>query len=505
MPKKIIDLDALTEFKAKCDLAYSGGGASLPTGGTTGQVLAKKSNADDDVEWSDYATQMVSNGRLIKINANPSSYTTTTGGFRPSYRVSRSAFTINTTNISDPQIGDLVYYSSYYYYIGYVDTNYVYLSARVSIVGPAGTRGTDGKNGSVYASSVAPSGSGPWIFTASNLSPTYSSQTTTNFLIYYGGYFYAATSASTTTITCNSRYLIPTDTPSTLAGLTDTLISSPSDGQTLVWNATAQAWKNSDVRGGGGLVIPLDYSYSALAASSGATVYLLQSAPTISKLDIVNALSAGGAINFAFNSYGMFNGEAALIGYEEYSNNFGTYQRALAVLTDGSSEKTFIVDFNWDYQDNIQNLVFTALNSGGGGGSGFGISTPVAYLDYFNGDVQNTTIDSGLVIVASTTNPISASNFVLECSSGNTVAISAMAYAIIDSHSNRYNSFDAYIQSNPQAQDQCSLVVWYVTTGTTIWKTTIPLTVNDVTSSSIELMGDQQGQAQSIQANFIGD
>ena len=228
-----------------------GGGASLPAGGTTGQCLVKKSDADQDVEWNDYATTTVSNGRLIKINTNPTSYTTVTGGFKPSYRVAKTAFTVNTTNISNPAIGDLVYYSSYYYYIGYVDNTYVYLSARVSIVGPAGARGADGKNGSVYASSAAPTGSGPWVFTASNLSPTYSSQTTANFLIYYGGYFYAATTASTSTISCSTRYLIPTDTPSTLAGLTDTLISNPSDGQTLVWDATARAWKNGNAGGGG--------------------------------------------------------------------------------------------------------------------------------------------------------------------------------------------------------------------------------------------------------------
>ena len=57
-------------------------------------------------------------------------------------------------------------------------------------------------------------------------------------------------SASTTTITCTKRYLIPTDTPSTLAGLTDTLISNPSDGQTLIWDAKAQAWKNGNASGG---------------------------------------------------------------------------------------------------------------------------------------------------------------------------------------------------------------------------------------------------------------
>ena len=124
-----------------------GGGASLPTGGTTGQVLAKKSDADDDVEWSDYATTTVSNGRLIKITTNPSSYTTVTGGFKPSYRVAKSAFTANTTAISDPQKGDLVYYSKYYYYIGYVDNNYAYLSARVDITGPKGDTGNAGPAG----------------------------------------------------------------------------------------------------------------------------------------------------------------------------------------------------------------------------------------------------------------------------------------------------------------------------------------------------------------------
>lgn len=228
-----------------------GGGASLPAGGTTGQCLVKKSDADQDVEWNDYATTTVSNGRLIKITTNPTSYTTVTGGFKPSYRVAKTAFTVNTTNISNPAIGDLVYYSSYYYYIGYVDNSYVYLSARVSIVGPAGAAGAAGKNGGVYASSAAPTGNGPWVFTASNLSPTYSSQTTANFLIYYGGYFYAATTASTSTISCSTRYLIPTDTPTTLTGLTDTLISSPSDGQTLVFDATARAWKNGNAGGGG--------------------------------------------------------------------------------------------------------------------------------------------------------------------------------------------------------------------------------------------------------------
>lgn len=136
MAKKIIDLDALSEFKDQCDLAYGGGSA-------------------------------VSNGRLIKITTSPSSYTTVTGGFKPSYRVARSAFTVNTTNISDPQIGDFVYYSYYYYYIGYVDASYVYLSARVDIRGPQGPQGPQGPAGSGGATYIELIASGAPLYISS--------------------------------------------------------------------------------------------------------------------------------------------------------------------------------------------------------------------------------------------------------------------------------------------------------------------------------------------------
>ena len=42
---------------------------------------------------------------------------------------------------------------------------------------------------------------------------------------------------------------------STLAGLTDVDISNPSDGQTLVFDATSQKWKNGSVGGGGGVLV----------------------------------------------------------------------------------------------------------------------------------------------------------------------------------------------------------------------------------------------------------
>ena len=55
---------------------YCGGGsgsADLPSGGTTGQVLAKKSNADGDVEWKD------DNNTAIQVNALPTASATELG------------------------------------------------------------------------------------------------------------------------------------------------------------------------------------------------------------------------------------------------------------------------------------------------------------------------------------------------------------------------------------------------------------------------------------------
>lgn len=463
------------------DLA-GGGGASLPTGGTTGQVLAKKSDADDDVEWSDYATQVVSNGRLIKINTNPSSYTTVTGGFKPSYRVAKSAFTVNTTNISNPQIGDLVYYSSYYYYIGYVDTTYVYLSARVSIVGPAGAAGAAGKNGSVYASSAAPTGSGPWVFTASNLSPTYSSQTTANFLIYYGGYFYAATSASTTTITCNSRFLIPTDTPTTLAGLTDTLISSPSDGQTLVWDATAQAWKNGDASGGAGLVIIIPEAYATVVTAGG--TYFVSN--TISKSNIESALQSGGAINFTFFNSGTFDGEAALIGYEEYSDSWSVYQRGLAVLTDGSVAYTFTVEFSWNYQNKLESVTFTALSSGGGGNETLNLGEATTYG---GGQIAGLSANYGSIIpVATTGSMLPLSYFQVYFSNPNTggiVTLTPFAYKVEANNVTYPSLTDYFTLGNPQDYDFGTLKLYVQTSPNLIYELDFSFIVNLANSSVV--------------------
>lgn len=45
----------------------SGGGTDLPDGGTTGQALVKKSNANQDVEWGDAAGKTYTAGDGIDI------------------------------------------------------------------------------------------------------------------------------------------------------------------------------------------------------------------------------------------------------------------------------------------------------------------------------------------------------------------------------------------------------------------------------------------------------
>lgn len=86
---------------------------------------------------------------ILKVTTAPSSYTTATGGFTPTYRISLS--TVKTqSNVSSVLVGDVIQYNYYQYPVGYVDSSYVYLGARTSIrgsTGAAGTNGTDGADG----------------------------------------------------------------------------------------------------------------------------------------------------------------------------------------------------------------------------------------------------------------------------------------------------------------------------------------------------------------------
>ena len=51
----------------KNSIEYAGGGMSLPAGGAAGQVLAKRSNADGDVQWGDYATTQQLEAKVDKV------------------------------------------------------------------------------------------------------------------------------------------------------------------------------------------------------------------------------------------------------------------------------------------------------------------------------------------------------------------------------------------------------------------------------------------------------
>lgn len=77
---------------------------------------------------------------ILNITAAPSSYTTATGGFTPTYRIALSTV-LTQSKASKVLVGDTLKYSYYLYPVGYVDTSYVYLGARVSIRGASGAAG----------------------------------------------------------------------------------------------------------------------------------------------------------------------------------------------------------------------------------------------------------------------------------------------------------------------------------------------------------------------------
>ena len=83
---------------------------------------------------------------VLKITTAPSSYTTATGGFTPTYRVSLSTVK-SQSKATQVLVGDTIAYSYYLYPVGYVDSSYVYLGARTSIRGATGATGATGPAG----------------------------------------------------------------------------------------------------------------------------------------------------------------------------------------------------------------------------------------------------------------------------------------------------------------------------------------------------------------------
>ena len=79
--------------------------------------------------------------RDLAITTTPAVYTTTIGGFTPSYRIALS--TVKTqSGIDTVYVGDTLVFGIYRYPVGYVDSSYVYTAARTSVKGDAGAEGT---------------------------------------------------------------------------------------------------------------------------------------------------------------------------------------------------------------------------------------------------------------------------------------------------------------------------------------------------------------------------
>ena len=80
---------------------------------------------------------------VLRVTTAPSSYTTATGGFTPTYRIALNTV-LTQSKSADAKIGDTLIYSYYTYPVGYVDASYVYLGARTSIRGSTGSAGAAG-------------------------------------------------------------------------------------------------------------------------------------------------------------------------------------------------------------------------------------------------------------------------------------------------------------------------------------------------------------------------
>ena len=90
-----------------------------------------------------------------QISTAPSSYTTTTGGFTPKYRISLATVK-SEAGITEVIVGDVIIQSYYTYPVGYVDSSYVYLGTRVSIRGAKGATGSTGSAGAAGSDGVSP-------------------------------------------------------------------------------------------------------------------------------------------------------------------------------------------------------------------------------------------------------------------------------------------------------------------------------------------------------------
>ena len=119
-------------------LALEQGGAGVPTGGTTGQILAKASNADRDVKWITYESveREITTTNVIFSNSNYPSYTNLTQYLSyldkiiksNSNKISTNETSINTlkASISNLNASNISYndtYSTVELYLNYVGSS----------------------------------------------------------------------------------------------------------------------------------------------------------------------------------------------------------------------------------------------------------------------------------------------------------------------------------------------------------------------------------------------
>ena len=114
--------------------------------GTEAEWLASlKGEKGDTGDKGDTGSTGQRGSKYYKITTAPSSYSTTTGGYTPTYRIALSTAT-SEAGTSDIAFGDILMYSYYHYPVGYVDSSYVYLGKRQSMRGADGAapvKGTD--------------------------------------------------------------------------------------------------------------------------------------------------------------------------------------------------------------------------------------------------------------------------------------------------------------------------------------------------------------------------
>lgn len=141
---------AVTAWEVKYQASTSG--TTIPTGTWSvnipevpdGQSLWTRTEVtyNDGTTTTSYSVGRGVRGvGLLNITTAPSSYTTETGGFKPTYRIALSTVK-SQSGATEVLVGDTLLYSYYAYPVRYVDASYVYTAARVSIRGATGSAAT---------------------------------------------------------------------------------------------------------------------------------------------------------------------------------------------------------------------------------------------------------------------------------------------------------------------------------------------------------------------------